>query len=354
MAFDLPALGWDDGFRAAYEPYDRPDHRPARVVRVDRGICTALAADGAYRVSVGGALLAAASQDPTRLPGTGDWVAIRTWPDERTTIEVVLPRRSAIIRASAGAEALPQLLASNVDTVAVVAPVDPEPDLGLVERLLAVAWESGATPIVVLTKVDLTAHADAIVDEIAELAPGVAVYGVSANTGTGLEPLRALTAAGRTLGLLGASGSGKSTLVNALVGATVMGTQAIRRSDGRGRHTTTHRALHPIPGGGAVLDTPGIRAVGLFDSTEGLRHTFADIEALARDCRFRDCGHTTEPGCSVAAALASGELAPRRMESYRRLEREIAHENRRHDARLAAAEKLRWRSLRTRQRGARP
>jgi ribosome biogenesis GTPase len=354
MTFDLPALGWDDEFRAAYAPFDRADQRPARVVRVDRGICTALAADGTYRVSIGGALLANAGQDSTRLPCTGDWVAIRTWPDDRITVEAVLPRRTAIIRASAGAEALPQLLASNVDTVAVVAPVDPEPDLGLVERLLSVAWASGATPIVVLTKVDLAAHAQSIVDEIGELAPGVAVYGVSASTGVGLEPLRALVAAGATLGLLGASGSGKSTLVNALVGATVMQTQTIRRSDGRGRHTTTHRALHPVPGGGAVLDTPGIRAVGLFDSTVGLRHTFADIEALARDCRFRDCTHTAEPGCAVATALAGGELTPRRMESYRKLEREIAYENRRHDARLAAAEKLRWRSLSARQRGARP
>ena len=232
------------------------------MIRVDRGICTLLGADGTRRASIGGALLAAAAHDPTRLPCAGDWTVLRTWPDERLTIEAVLPRRTAIVRASAGAEALGQILVANVDTVAVVVPVDPEPDLGLVERLLSLAWESGARPVVALTKVDLAAHPEILVEEVGEIAPGVEVFGVSAATGVGLDQLRALAAAGRTLGLLGASGSGKSTLVNALAGATVMPTQPIRRADGRGRHTTTHRALIPLPGGGAVIDIPGIRAAG--------------------------------------------------------------------------------------------
>ena len=192
MTFDLSSLGWDEHFRSAYVRHDRPDHEPARVIRVDRGICTLLGADGTRRASIGGALLAAAAHDPTRLPCSGDWIVLRTWPDERLTIEAVLPRRTAVIRASAGAEALGQILVANVDTVAAVVPVDPEPDLGLVERLLALAWESGARPVVALTKVDLAAHPEMIVEEVGEIAPGVEVFGVSAATGAGLDQLRAM------------------------------------------------------------------------------------------------------------------------------------------------------------------
>ncbi len=342
MTFDLSSLGWDEHFSSAYDRHDRSDQQPARVIRVDRGICTLYAADGTRRASIGGALLAAAAHDPTRFPCTGDWVVLRTWPDERLTLEAVLPRRTAVIRASAGAEALGQILVANVDTVAAVVPVDPEPDLGLVERLLALAWESGATPVVALTKVDLASHPEILVEEVSEIAPGVQVFGVSAATGAGLDKLRGLAGPGRTLGLLGASGSGKSTLVNALAGATVMPTQPVRRADGRGRHTTTHRALITLPGGGAVIDIPGIRAAGLFAGTKGLARTFADIVGLAARCRFDDCTHEHEPGCAVLAALETGELSPRRMEHWRRLEREIEREARRRDVRIAAHERRRW------------
>jgi ribosome biogenesis GTPase len=341
MTFDLSSLGWDEHFSSAYVRHDRPDQEPARVTRVDRGICTLLAAAGTRRASTGGALLAAVVHDPTRLPCAGDWTVVRTWPDERLTIEAVLPRRTALIRASAGAEALGQILVANVDTVAAVVPVDPEPDLGLVERLLSLAWESGARPVVALTKVDLAAHPEILVEEVGEVAPGVDVFGVSAATGIGLEQMRAMACGGRTLGLLGASGSGKSTIVNALAGATVMPTQQIR-ADGRGRHTTTHRALVPLPGGGAVIDIPGIRAAGLFAGTEGLARTFADIVSLAGRCRFDDCTHQHEPGCAVLAALIAGELSPRRMEHWRKLQREIERETRRHDVRIAAHERRRW------------
>jgi ribosome biogenesis GTPase len=333
MTFDLSTLGWDSEFRAAYAGHARADQHPARVVRVDRGVCTAIGPGGPHRVTVGGALLAAAAQDATRLPGTGDWVVVRTWPDGRSTMEAVLPRRTAIIRAAAGKQSLPQVLAANVDSVAVVAPIDPEPDLATVERLLAVAWESGARPLVILTKVDLAPDPEPIREEIGEIAPGIDVYPVSAATGVGLDRLRPLVAAGRTLGLLGPSGAGKSTVVNALVGATVMVTQAIRRVDARGRHTTAYRALVPVPGGGAVLDTPGLRSVGLFDSADGLAHTFEDIDDLAVLCRFGDCTHTREPGCAVVEAVATGDISPRRMESYHKLRRENTAAVQRHRAR---------------------
>ena len=265
MTFDLASVGWDEGFRATYARFDRSDQQPARVSRVDRGICSVLGAHGAHRASIGGGLLAAVAQDPVRLPCAGDWVVVRTWPDDRQTIEAVLPRRTVIARAASGAEALAQVLAVNVEAAAVVASVDPDLHLGRIERLLTLARESGAQPLVILTKVDLVSRSKpaAIAEKVAQAAPGVPVFSVSAARGTGLDPLRPFVASGRTLGLLGASGAGKSTLVRALAGAAVLGTRSIRRADGRVRHATTHRALIPLPGGGAVLDTPGIREVGL-------------------------------------------------------------------------------------------
>lgn len=333
MTFNLVALGWDADRAADYVP--RADHSPGRVARVDQGVCTVLLAAGTARASMAGRMLATAARDPRQLPCAGDWVVVRQWPDQRTTLEKVLPRRTSIVRAGAGRDALGQVVAANADTVAVVEALDPEPDLARVERLLALAWDSGAVPVVVLTKADLVADPAPLVEEMAAVAPGVEVIAVSATTGAGIPELCRHTGPGQTLGLLGASGVGKSSLVNALAGATVMTARALR-VDGRGRHTTTFRALVPLPGGGAVLDTPGLRKVGLYDS-DGLDRTFADIEELATGCRFRDCQHDHEPGCAVQDAVAAGLLPPRRLASMRKLEREQAFEARRRGGRLAAA-----------------
>jgi ribosome biogenesis GTPase len=356
MSFDLPSLGWDDVFAAAYRERASDGDRPGRVLRADRGVCTVLTADGAIRASLAGGVLARAAREPETLPCAGDWLVVRDWPDDRITVEAVLPRHTALVRRTADKDSTGQVLAANVDAAAVVEPIDPSPDLGRIERLLALAWESGARPLVVLTKADLAADPDAVAGQVAEAAPGVAVLPVSARLSTGLASLRPMVAPGRTLGLLGPSGAGKSTLVNALAGARVMVTQQIRRADGKGRHTTTYRALVPIPGGGAVLDTPGLRAVGLLDADEGLGQAFADVEELAAACRFADCRHAGEPGCAVRAAIESGELAPRRLESWHRLRREVAYELRRRDARLAAQERARWKRIHKeqRQRGFRP
>ncbi|MEU4643247.1 ribosome small subunit-dependent GTPase A [Micromonospora sp. NPDC023814] len=350
MTIDLTALGWDAD-RAAHVRR-RNDHRPGRVARVDRGVCTVLCADGPVRATLGGAVLAAAARDLTRLPCAGDWVLLGTWPDRNVTVEAVLPRRTALVRRTAGKDASGQVLAANLDAAAVVEPVHPEPDTGRIERLLSLAHESGARPLVVLTKADLAADPQAVARQLTAVAPGVPVLAVSAERGTGLEPLRAEVAPGRTLGLLGPSGAGKSSLVNALAGAVVMPTQAIRRVDGKGRHTTTWRALVPVPGGGAVLDTPGVRAVGLLDGSAGLDRAFADIAELATGCRYADCGHDGEPGCAVREALENGELPARRWESWRRLQREVTYESRRREARLAAERRGGWRSAR--RRAARP
>ncbi|MEH1099801.1 ribosome small subunit-dependent GTPase A [Micromonospora sp. CPCC 205561] len=350
MTIDLTALGWDAD-RAAHVPR-RDGRRPGRVARVDRGVCTVLCADGPVRATLGGAVLAAAARDLTRLPCVGDWVLLGTWPDRNVTVEAVLPRRTALVRRTAGKDASGQVLAANLDAAAVVEPVHPEPDVGRIERLLSLAHESGARPLVVLTKADLAADPEAVARQLAGVAPGVPVLAVSAERGTGLAPLRAEVTPGRTLGLLGPSGAGKSSLVNALAGATVMPTQAIRRVDGKGRHTTTWRALLPVPGGGAVLDTPGVRAVGLLDGSVGLDRAFADIAELAGGCRYADCGHDGEPACAVREALETGELPARRWESWRRLQREVAYESRRRETRLAAERRGGWRS--GRRRAARP
>jgi ribosome biogenesis GTPase len=359
MTFDLASLGWDDAYASVFAPCAGRDARPARVTRVDRGACTVLGSAGPERGTFGGSLLAAAGRDPLALPCAGDWVVLRAWPDRRTTVEAVLPRRTAVIRSSAGNASYQQVLAANLDAAAVVEPVDPEPDLGRIERLLALAWASGARPLVILTKSDLAPDPTAIAAQIGLIAPRTPVHAVSVVDGRGIDSLRPFVAHGRTLGLIGRSGAGKSSLVNALAGATVMGTQEIRRADGRGRHTTTYRALIPIPGGGAVLDTPGLRGVGLGAGTDraaGLDSSFDDVASLATECRFSDCDHHGEPGCAVADALAVGELTTRRWESWQRLHREIAFETRRNDARHMAEERARWKrkAQAQRPRGVRP
>jgi len=352
MTFDLASLGWDASLAAAY-PERGDELRPGRVVRADRGVCTVLRADGPVRASLGGGVLVAAARDAVNLPCAGDWVLVRSWPDQRLTVEAVLPRRTAIVRRTADKDSTGQVLAANADAAAVVEPLHPEPDVGRIERMLALAWESGAQPLVVLTKCDLVPDPVAVAAQLAQVAPGVEVLPVSAQRETGLDRLRPWIAPGRTLALLGPSGAGKSTLVNALAGATVMTTQGVRGVDGKGRHTTTHRQLIPIPGGGAVLDTPGVRAVGLLDAAAGLDQAFADIAELVAACRFADCGHRGEPGCAVEAALEAGDLTGRRWASWQRLQREVAYETRRRNVRLAAEERQRWKRIHQEQRSAR-
>jgi ribosome biogenesis GTPase len=333
----LSSLGWDDEFAAAYHRFDRSDSTPGRVLRVDRGVCTVLDHTGVSRATLAGGILLSAAHDPARLPCAGDWVVLRRWPDRHTTVECVLPRRTTLIRRTADKDASGQVLAANMDTVAVIEPVHPTPDDARVERLLALAWESGAQPVVLLSKSDTAADPRAIARQIAALAPNVPVLPVSVQRGHGLDAVRELVTPGRTLALLGRSGAGKSTLVNALAGTAVMPVQAIRRADGKGRHTTAYRNLVPIPGGGAVLDTPGIRGVGLLDTAEGIDRTFADLADLAAGCRFGDCRHDAEPGCAIKAALADGSLSRRRLANWRKLLHEAEVESARQSARLAEA-----------------
>jgi ribosome biogenesis GTPase / thiamine phosphate phosphatase len=348
---DLSILGWDDGHAAAFRPFAHDAQVPARVTRIDRGACDAIAADGPLRATFSGALLQSAAADPISTPCVGDWIVVRAWSDSRVTAEAVLPRRTAFVRAAVTPGAsYGQVLAANVDVAVVTEGLHPEPDLGRIERFLALAWESGATPLVVLTKADLVPDAAHLRDDVATAAPGVEVIAVSATTGEGMDDLAPYVVLGRTLALLGPSGAGKSTLTNALAGEAVMFTRELR-ADGKGRHTTVHRELVVLPGGGLIVDTPGLRSVGLTDVSESLDMVFAEVEALASQCRFADCEHRTEPDCAVLAALNTGELSERRWESYLKLAREARWMAMRHDARLRSEERAKWKRITKEYRG---
>ncbi len=335
----LLALGWGADLGAAFEPYRDTSTAPARVTRVDRG-----------RVLV---MTAAGPTDALPVPGlaadslgaacTGDWVVLRRTPGGPSFVDAVLPRRTLLTRAVAGGESQAQPLAANADAIALVEGLDPTPSLSRIERLLVLLWETGATPLIVLTKADLVADPWAVAEEVAGVAAGVEVHVVSSATGEGYEGLNHHVAFGRTLALLGRSGAGKSSLTNRLAGADLE-TQAIR-DDGRGRHTTVRRELVPVPGGGAVLDTPGLRAAGLWAADAGVERVFGDIEALTADCRFSDCAHGAEPGCAIAEALAEGRLEERRWESYRKLQREAEWIASRSDARLRQERTKAWKQI---------
>ncbi|MEU6731458.1 ribosome small subunit-dependent GTPase A [Nonomuraea wenchangensis] len=300
-------------------------------MRAERGLCGVVAETGPVRAVV----LPSSGTGDLPTPCTGDWVAVRpASPATSATVVEVLERRTAVVRSTSSRTSQAQVLAANVDTVAVAVSLADPLKLGRIERMLALAWESGATPVVVLTKADRSTDPTAAAATVAAVAPGVEVLITSATTGEGLDVLAAVLSG--TVVLLGPSGAGKSTLGNRLLGEDLLATGAVRGSDGKGRHTTAWRELLPLPHGGVLLDTPGLRGVGLHDADEGLEQTFAEITELARDCRFADCAHTTEPDCAVLAAVEDGQLTQRRLDSYHRLQRENTYAASRTDARLRA------------------
>jgi ribosome biogenesis GTPase / thiamine phosphate phosphatase len=319
---DLETLGWDDAWSATFDQYREGGLDPGRVVVQHRGEYDVLTSEGERRSRITSRLRR--TSDRAELPVVGDWVAL----DSAGAIAAVLPRRTTISRRAAHEPASgvsrEQIIAANVDVVFVVQSLGQELDRRLLERYLALALESGARPVVVLTKTDLEPEPDAVAAEVADIGGDVPIIPVSARTGHGLDALRATVSEGTTGALLGPSGVGKSTLVNALVGDEERLPTAEIGADGAGRHTTTRRELVRLPEGGMLVDNPGMREVHLWIGEGDLADAFDDIAELALRCRFADCRHETEPGCAVLAALESGELSRERWESYRALEREVA------------------------------
>lgn len=333
----LVPFGWDAQWEDEFAPYAAQGLVPGRVVRVDRNMCDVFTADGTVRADT--ALVM--PDDPMRIVCTGDWAALDPEGAEPRFVRTLLPRRSAFVRSTSSKRSEGQVLAANVDHAVVCVSIAAELDLGRLERFLSLAWESGATPLVVLTKADLVPDVTHLQADAEAAAPGVQVVVASAEDGRGLDVLAAALAGGTAV-LLGQSGAGKSTLTNALTGGHEQTVQAIRDADGKGRHTTTTRDMLALPGGGVVIDTPGLRGVGLWDAESGVAQVFSEIEELARDCRFHDCSHQSEPGCAVLAALEDGTLPHRRLDSYRKLLRENAWIASRTDQRLRAEMRREW------------
>ncbi|MCX5527334.1 ribosome small subunit-dependent GTPase A [Streptomyces bobili] len=344
----LVPYGWDADWEAEFAPYAEQGLLPGRVVRVDRGQCDVITPAGIVRADTEFVV----PRDPMKVVCTGDWVAVDPEGSDPLYVRTLLPRRTAFVRSTSSKRSEGQVLATNIDHVVICVSLAVELDLGRIERFLALAmsgsggeaplhtsalsWQSGAQPVVVLTKADLVtdpATLAYLVEDVEKSAPGVPVLTASAMAGQGVGELAALLGRGTSV-LLGASGAGKSTLANALVGEDVMDVRATRDMDGKGRHTTTTRNLLPRPGGGVLIDTPGLRGVGLWDAGQGVGQVFAEIEELAGRCRFQDCAHEREPGCAVLDAVENGELPVRRLDSYRKLVRENQWIVAKSDARL--------------------
>jgi ribosome biogenesis GTPase len=332
----LEALGWSDFFADAFAPYEPEGLIPGRVAVQERGAVVLFTTAGPVQAA-GNAV-------------AGDWVAVQAIPgEERGIVRAVLPRRTRFARKEPWLTE-EQVVAANVDTVFLVTDCGRDFKPRRLERYLTATWDSGADPVIVLTKSDLVDEVRETVAEAEAVAFGVPVHAVSSVTGKGLDELEPYLAPGRTVALLGSSGVGKSTLANRLLGEELLATGVVRR-DGRGRHTTTHRELVLLPGGALLLDTPGMRELQLWADESALDETFADVAALADSCRFTDCAHGSEPGCAVRSALADGSLPQVRWESYRKLQRELRALAVKQDARLRSeARKERRRFARSQRR----
>jgi ribosome biogenesis GTPase len=336
---DLHDLGWRDYFSQHFAQYTTMSLAPARVSLQHKQRYHLICGQGEFVGEVTGRLLHR-STSRADLPVVGDWVAVSVRQNEgAATIHAVLPRQTGLSRKAVLAggpgygegKTEEQVLAANIDTVFLVGGLDNDFNVRRLERFAAVAWDSGANPVVILNKADVCENVDACVQEVEQSLFGVPVHPIAAVSGQGIDALRGYLLPGQTAVFLGSSGVGKSTIINALLGEDRLDTCGVRLDDSKGRHTTTHREMILLPDGGIVIDTPGVRRFTLWDNERGLERTFADVEDLAAKCRFSDCSHQNEPGCAIAEALEGGALDQSRFNSYLKLQKELRHLQRRQD-----------------------
>ncbi|WP_139892354.1 ribosome small subunit-dependent GTPase A [Bacillus sp. D386] len=339
---NLKQLGWNQHFEEAFKQFSNKEYTVGRVALEHKGMYRVFSADGNLLAEVTGKMRHEAKES-SDFPAVGDWVAITSRKEEqKATIHAVLPRRSKFSRKKAGVTTEEQLVAANIDTIFLVNALNTDFNMRRLERYLLMAWESGANPVIILSKSDLCDDVDQKIREVEAVALGVPIHAISAENRMGLEQLDPYIQEGKTVALLGSSGTGKSTLTNVLYGDSILEVKSIRKDDDKGRHTTTHRELVILNGGGIIIDTPGMRELQLWEADEGISHSFTDIEELASQCKFTDCKHKTEPSCAVQEAISNKTLSKERFASYLKLQRELAYLNRKENQRAALAEKAKW------------
>lgn len=342
---DLTSFGWSEFFESSFRLYKGQDYTAGRVALEHKSLYRVYTEYGESLGELSGKLRHEAV-NRSDLPAVGDWVVVRSRPEgDRVMIQAVLPRRTSFARKTAGSRTEEQIVGANIDTVFLLTSLNQDLSLRRIERYLLTAWESGANPVIILSKSDLCDRVPHAIDEVRSVARGVAIQAVSVVTGDGLQDIAQYFQCGQTVALLGSSGVGKSSLINHLAGVDLFKVQTVREHDDRGRHTTTHRELVLLPAGGLVIDTPGMRELQLWDGDESLQLVFDDIEELADRCYFSDCRHEDEPRCAVREALAAGSIDAGRYQSFEKLQKELKYQARRKDKLSEIVEKKKWKKL---------